>query len=77
MTIHNAFFVFVDPNSSVSVTIQDQTLIYMNFFLTITDNITSQNIYFSLKSPCITVGNAWIASSFFIPIIYRPFVWTD
>jgi hypothetical protein len=51
ITIHNAFE-FVYSISSISVTIQNQTHVHMNAFLTMTDTITSQNID---PPPCITL----------------------
>jgi hypothetical protein len=46
ITIHNTF-VFVDSDCSISVAIQNQTILKM------TDNISSQNLIFPPKSPCI------------------------
>jgi hypothetical protein len=42
VTIHNVF-VFVDSKNSISVTIQNQIQLRMNFFLTMTDTTPLQN----------------------------------
>ena len=46
---HSNVFVFVDPNSSISVTIRNLKF----FFLTITDSNNPKIFTFLLESPCM------------------------
>ena len=45
MLIKCFFFVFVVAMNSISVTIQNQTHVHTNYFITKTNTFTSQNIY--------------------------------
>jgi len=51
VVIHKVF-VLVDSNNSTSVTIQNETHIQVNFFLTITNTITSQIFPLPPELPC-------------------------
>jgi len=72
INIHNASFISRSKQLCLSNHLESD--IYMNFFFTITDTITSKNIEFSLESPCTIVGRAWVDSSVFIPTVYKPFM---
>jgi len=54
LTINNAF-VFADTHSCIAVTIRNYTHVRMNFFLTMTDNVTSLNTNLSPESLCIII----------------------